>query len=106
MSTMSLINRVFGKYVAEICHKTALVSYQVQPKRNQWNLVKTPKPGIKGKSYRRIVHFKNEYTIEPLKVTNLGGRDPVTGAHFYLNFLLFTSMRYNKLTLMDLTRLN
>lgn len=76
---MSLINRVFGKYVAEICHKTASVSYQVQPRRNQWNLVKTPKPGIKGKSYRRIVHFKNEYTIEPLKVTNLGGRDPVTG---------------------------
>ena len=68
--------------------------------------MKTPKPGIKGKSYRRIVHFKNEYTIEPLKVTNLGGRDPVTGAHFYLNFLLFISMRYNKLTLMDLTRLN
>lgn len=82
MSTMSLISRVFGKYVAEICHKTASISCQIQPKRNQWNLVKSGKPGINGKSYRRIVHFKNEYTIEPLKVTNLGGRDPVTGAYF------------------------
>ncbi|XP_043790425.1 39S ribosomal protein L2, mitochondrial [Apis laboriosa] len=79
MSTMSLISRVFGKYAAEICYKTASVSCQIQPKRNQWNLVKSAKAGIKGKSYRRIVHFKNEYTIEPLKVTNLGGRDPVTG---------------------------
>ncbi|XP_022131163.1 39S ribosomal protein L2, mitochondrial [Pieris rapae] len=41
------------------------------------NLVK-PKPGF-GKSYRRIVHFPEEYTVKPLEVTNLAGRDPETG---------------------------
>lgn len=41
------------------------------------NVVK-PKPGF-GKSYRRIVHFPEEYTVKPLEVTNLAGRDPETG---------------------------
>ncbi|XP_050484614.1 39S ribosomal protein L2, mitochondrial [Bombus huntii] len=79
MSAMSLVARVFTRHVANICYKPASVPVQVQPKRNQWNLVKVPKPGVKGKSYRRIVHFKDKYTVEPLNVTNLAGRDPVTG---------------------------
>jgi hypothetical protein len=37
-----------------------------------------PKPG-NGRSFRRIVHYPEKYTVEPLKVTNLAGRDPVTG---------------------------
>lgn len=41
------------------------------------NVVK-PKPGF-GKSYRRIVHFPEEYSVKPLEVTNLAGRDPVSG---------------------------
>ena len=41
--------------------------------------VDKPLPGVNGKSYRRIVHFPGEYTVKPLEVTNLGGRDPVTG---------------------------
>ncbi|XP_041980791.1 39S ribosomal protein L2, mitochondrial [Aricia agestis] len=41
------------------------------------NLVK-PKPGL-GISYRRIVHYPEEYTVKPLEVTNLAGRDPVSG---------------------------
>ncbi|XP_045538765.1 39S ribosomal protein L2, mitochondrial [Papilio machaon] len=40
--------------------------------------IEKPKPGF-GKSYRRIVHFPEEYTVKPLNVTNLAGRDPVTG---------------------------
>lgn len=80
MSAMSLVARVFTRHVANICYKPVIVSVQVQPKRNQWNLVKLPEPGVKGKSYRRIVHFKDKYTVEPLNVTNLAGRDPVTGA--------------------------
>lgn len=43
------------------------------------NIVK-PKPGF-GKSYRRIVHFAEEYTVKPLEVTNLAGRDPETGGN-------------------------
>nr|XP_012145793.1 PREDICTED: 39S ribosomal protein L2, mitochondrial [Megachile rotundata] len=78
MSAISLIGRVLGKEITEICNKTKVLC-QVQPKRYRWNLVKLPEPGKNGKSFRRIVHFKDEYTVEPLKVTNLGGRDPVTG---------------------------
>ncbi|XP_017891451.1 39S ribosomal protein L2, mitochondrial-like [Ceratina calcarata] len=78
-SAMSLISRVFAKQVVESCCKIASVSCQTQQIRNKWKLVKVPEPGLQGKSFRRIVHFKDEYTIEPLEVTNLGGRDPVTG---------------------------
>jgi len=48
------------------------------PKRNRWKFIKLPEIG-QGKAFRRIIHFKDEYTVEPLHVTNLGGRDPVTG---------------------------
>lgn len=42
--------------------------------------VRVTKPEIgHGKSYRRIVHFPDQYTVKPLEVTNLGGRDPKTG---------------------------
>ncbi|KAJ8910353.1 hypothetical protein NQ315_004969 [Exocentrus adspersus] len=38
------------------------------------------KPEIgRGKSFRRIVHFPEEYTVKPLGVTNLAGRDPNSG---------------------------
>nr|CAD7396141.1 unnamed protein product [Timema poppensis] len=40
--------------------------------------VNLPKPGG-GRSFRRIVHFPEEYTVKPLSVTNLAGRDPVSG---------------------------
>lgn len=30
-------------------------------------------------AFRRKVHFPEEYTVEPLPVTRLGGRDPITG---------------------------
>ncbi len=32
-------------------------------------------------NYRRIVHYPKDgkYTIKPLPITKLGGRDPVTG---------------------------
>lgn len=40
--------------------------------------VEKPEPGY-GISYRRIVHFPEDYTVKPLNVTNLGGRDPISG---------------------------
>lgn len=49
------------------------------------NIVK-PEPGT-GKSYRRIVHKPIKYTIEPLNVTNLAGRDPVSGT---IKFIFIT----------------
>lgn len=48
------------------------------PARNIYKFIEKPKPG-EGKAYRRIVHFPKEYTVRPLEVTNLAGRDPVTG---------------------------
>jgi large subunit ribosomal protein L2 len=38
-----------------------------------------PNPGEKNKQFRRIVHFPEQYTVTPLAVTNLAGRDPVSG---------------------------
>ncbi|CAG9769377.1 unnamed protein product [Ceutorhynchus assimilis] len=32
-----------------------------------------------GVAFRRTVHYPEEYTVKPLDVTNLGGRDPKTG---------------------------
>lgn len=57
-------------------HASAVV-FASQPR------VVKPKPGF-GKSYRRIVHFPEEYTVKPLDVTNLAGRDPVTGKWHFL----------------------
>lgn len=53
--------------------KTVLV-----PERTIYKFIKKPQPGA-GKAFRRIVHYPDEYTVKPLNVTNLGGRDPVTG---------------------------
>lgn len=60
---------------ALICNRALHVS--VVNLASKPNIVK-PKPGF-GKSYRRIVHFPDEYTVKPLEVTNLAGRDPVSG---------------------------
>lgn len=46
--------------------------------RTRYNYVELPKIGH-GKCFRRIVHYPEEYTVKPLEVTNLGGRDPKTG---------------------------
>ncbi|XP_055535295.1 39S ribosomal protein L2, mitochondrial [Wyeomyia smithii] len=45
---------------------------------NLAKVMNKPKPGT-GKAYRRIVHYLDQYTVEPLKVTNLAGRDPDSG---------------------------
>lgn len=69
--------RVFGQQVFNFVNSTISVFSQV-PRRYKWKLVKKPEIG-RGIAFRRIVNFKDNYTVEPLKVTNLGGRDPATG---------------------------
>ncbi|XP_024936341.1 39S ribosomal protein L2, mitochondrial [Cephus cinctus] len=66
----------------QILHSSVLKlpsGHSLQLGRSLWRHVEVPKPGVAGKSYRRIVHFPKEYTVKPLEVTNLAGRDPVTG---------------------------
>lgn len=46
--------------------------------RTRYRYVELPKIGH-GTAFRRIVHYPEEYTVKPLEVTNLGGRDPKTG---------------------------
>lgn len=49
-----------------------------------------PKIGT-GKAFRRIIHYEDQYTVKPLEVTNLAGRDPVTGKvafYFYYESLV------------------
>ncbi|XP_078032551.1 mitochondrial ribosomal protein L2 [Augochlora pura] len=78
MSAMSLLRRVVAKQIADISGINATASCYV-PKRYRYKLIVLPKPGVNGIAYRRKVHYKDEYTVEPLEVTNLAGRDPVTG---------------------------
>ncbi|XP_034481993.1 39S ribosomal protein L2, mitochondrial [Drosophila innubila] len=54
------------------------VSAALQQLRTKTKYVEKPKPGA-GQQFRRIVHFPDQYTVEPLKITHLAGRDPVTG---------------------------
>ncbi|XP_077271627.1 mitochondrial ribosomal protein L2 [Temnothorax americanus] len=77
MSAVALTRRVFGQQISNFVGSTVSVLSQV-PRRYKWKLVKLPEPGT-GIAFRRIVHYKDEYTVEPLEVTNLAGRDPVTG---------------------------
>ncbi|XP_046824967.1 39S ribosomal protein L2, mitochondrial [Vespa crabro] len=79
MSAITLLRRIVGRQIFNSLANPTSVSFQIQPRRNQWKLLKLPEPGVPGTSYRRTVHFKDEYTIEPLQVTNLAGRDPVSG---------------------------
>ncbi|XP_058793783.1 large ribosomal subunit protein uL2m [Phymastichus coffea] len=79
MSASTVLCRLFGQKALDLTRFIAPSSCQVQQIRDYWKPKNVPQPGIKGKSYRRIVHFKDKYTIQPLEVTNLGGRDPVTG---------------------------
>ncbi|CAH0553731.1 unnamed protein product [Brassicogethes aeneus] len=46
--------------------------------RQKTKFVELPEIG-RGKAFRRIVHYPEQYTVKPLDVTNLAGRDPVTG---------------------------
>nr|XP_033340417.1 39S ribosomal protein L2, mitochondrial [Megalopta genalis] len=78
MSAVSLLRRVIVKQIADFSGVNATVSCYV-PKRYKYKLIDLPKPDDPSKSYRRIVHYKDEYTVEPLEVTHLAGRDPNTG---------------------------
>ncbi|CAG5078251.1 Similar to MRPL2: 39S ribosomal protein L2 [Cotesia congregata] len=80
MAMSGLLKRVIGKNFDLIIYNGS-VACQVQQSRptTSWTYVEKPKPGIKGKSYRRFVHFEDKYTVKPLQVTNLAGRDPITG---------------------------
>jgi len=66
-------NLKINNYLLKANVKTISIS-----ERTVASFIKKPEPG-KGTAYRRIVHFPKEYTVEPLPVTNLAGRDPLTG---------------------------
>ncbi|XP_059473007.1 large ribosomal subunit protein uL2m [Neocloeon triangulifer] len=67
--------------LVKLCSRLAVSPrpLQVMPSRaSAYKHVEKPAPGT-GKAFRRIVHYPEEYTVKPLNVTNLGGRDPVSG---------------------------
>lgn len=82
MAVSAVLRRFLGQTALDLTRFAAPVSCQIQQSRDYWKPINKPKPGVQGKSYRRIVHFKDQYTVEPLEVTNLAGRDPVTGNSF------------------------
>ncbi|EZA55578.1 hypothetical protein DMN91_009325 [Ooceraea biroi] len=77
MSTAGLARQLFSQQISNLAGLSRSVLSQV-PRRNRWKLVQLPEIG-NGKSFRRVVHYEDKYTVKPLKVTNLAGRDPVTG---------------------------
>lgn len=87
MSAVSLFRRVCVNQIVDFFGANAAVTYNA-PRRYRWTYFKLPKPGVDGKSYRRIIHFENEYTVKPLEVTNLAGRDPVSGTYCILLFFI------------------
>ncbi|XP_011314669.1 39S ribosomal protein L2, mitochondrial [Fopius arisanus] len=81
MAMCTVLRNIFTKNLSDLFLLNSPAICQVQQSRGtkSWRLIEKPKPGINGKAYRRFVHFKDEYTVEPLEVTNLAGRDPITG---------------------------
>ena len=55
-----------------------LSNFQKISVRGKTKYVTKPATGY-GVAFRRKVHFPENYTVKPLDVTNLGGRDPATG---------------------------
>ncbi|XP_057664889.1 39S ribosomal protein L2, mitochondrial [Diorhabda carinulata] len=72
---MNSLTRVFTKLslldTTNISHRLCSVRFKAK-------IVELPQIGH-GKCFRRIVHYPEEYTVKPLNVTNLAGRDPKTG---------------------------
>ncbi|KAJ8684332.1 hypothetical protein QAD02_020124 [Eretmocerus hayati] len=79
MSAATVLRRLFGQRSVHLSDLIAPATCQTQLIREYWKPKDNPKPGIPGEQYRRIVHFKDKYTVEPLEVTNLAGRNPATG---------------------------
>lgn len=73
LPNITSLSRQFGRILT--VHNSIRVIGSV---RNKYLHKELPQIGH-GKAFRRIVHFPEEYTVKPLEVTNLGGRDPVTG---------------------------
>lgn len=73
---MSLLTQLLQRLVLN--NELTAVPRAITSVRNIYHHVDKPQPGG-GKSFRRIVHYPEEYTVKPLAVTNLGGRDPVSG---------------------------
>lgn len=73
---MSLLSSLFQKLI--ISNELLVIPRTVASVRHIYHHVEKPKPA-QGICYRRIVHYPKEYTVQPLEVTNLAGRDPVSG---------------------------
>lgn len=72
---MSSLARVIQKLsILDLKATTPIISSV----RFKAKIVEKPQIGH-GISFRRRVNYPEEYTVKPLNVTNLGGRDPVTG---------------------------
>lgn len=95
MAMSGLLRRVVGKNFDIFLYNGSL-GCQVQQTRatQSFVVIDKPKPGVKGKSYRRFVHFEDKYTVKPLQVTNLAGRDPITGKNIFFSQLFFLFPNY------------
>lgn len=80
---MSLVNLCLTR-LCSVSRNTAFhlkkVSFSLSAVSNRRGDIPLPSNvGGKAGKFRRIVHYPEEYTVKPLKITRLGGRDPVSG---------------------------
>ncbi|CAH1176996.1 unnamed protein product [Phaedon cochleariae] len=75
---MSTLARIFQKLSLVDLSASAGTPKVLGSVRYKARHVEKPQIGH-GIAFRRIVHFPENYTVQPLNVTNLGGRDPKTG---------------------------
>ncbi|EDV97547.1 39S ribosomal protein L2, mitochondrial [Drosophila grimshawi] len=75
---MQSLTRLLANCGLQLQQQRIVAAATLQLHRCKTKLVEKPKPGA-GQQFRRIVHFPEEYTVEPLKITHLAGRDPVSG---------------------------
>ncbi|XP_054734041.1 39S ribosomal protein L2, mitochondrial [Anastrepha obliqua] len=75
--TRFLANCTLNATRYQLTNNTVSVTAALQV-RGKCKVIEKPKPGT-GQQFRRVVHYPDEYTVEPLKITHLAGRDPVTG---------------------------
>ncbi|KAH8270552.1 hypothetical protein KR018_011483 [Drosophila ironensis] len=77
---MQSLTRLLGSSLSlqAAAPRTAQALVALQQVRSKTKLVEKPLPG-NGQQFRRTTHFPQEYTVAPLKITHLAGRDPLTG---------------------------
>lgn len=86
MSGRTFLRRILPQINLSASYVRHNINYPKLPRTTEkrvgtrsWRPMILAHPGKNNQAFRRIVHYKDHYTVEPLEVTNLAGRDPNIG---------------------------